>query len=83
MGVALTEELKVIMVIPNLSEVKSHLGTFVRGDLKPSYLSEYSFNVTSWQGVEHWIRGEGGGKQISTRVVTSTINTAQLTLWPH
>ena len=47
MRVALTEELKVIMVIPNLSEVKSHLGTFVRGDLKPSYPSGYSFNVTS------------------------------------
>ena len=28
-------------------------------------------------------KGEGGGKQISTRVVTSTINAAQLTLWPH
>ena len=55
--VALTEELKIIMVIPNLSEVKSHLGTFVRGGLKLSYPSEYSFNVTSWQGVEHWIRG--------------------------
>ena len=48
MGVALTEELKVIIVIPNLSKVKSHLGTFVRGGLKPSYPSEYSFNVTSW-----------------------------------
>ena len=47
MGVALTEELKVIMVIPNISEVKSHLGTFVRGGLKLSYPSEYSFNVTS------------------------------------
>ena len=56
-GVVLTEELKVVMVIPNLSEVKSHLGTFVRGGLKPSYPSEYSFNVISWQGVEHWIRG--------------------------
>ena len=56
-GVTLTEELKVIMVIPNLSEVKSHLETFVWGGLKPSYPSEYSFNVTSWQGVEHWIRG--------------------------
>ena len=56
-GVALTEELKVIMVIPNLSEVKSHLRTFVWGGLKPSYPSEYSFNVTSWQGVEHWIKG--------------------------
>ena len=80
---ALKEELKVIVVIPNLSEVKSHLGTFVRSDLKPSYPSEYSFNVTSWQGVEHWIRGEGGGKQISTRTVTSTIKAAQLTLWLH
>ena len=48
------EELKVIMVIPNLSEVKSHLGTFVRGGLKLSYPSEYSFNI---QGVEQWIRG--------------------------
>ena len=67
---ALKEELKVIMVISNLSKVKSHLGTFVRGGLKPSYLSEYSFNVTSWEGVEHWIRGEGGGKPISTRAVT-------------
>ena len=47
MGVALMEELKIIMVIPNLSEVKSHLRTFVRGGLKPSYPSEYSFNVTS------------------------------------
>ena len=46
MEVALTEELKVIMVIPNLFEVKSHLGIFVRGGLKPSYPSEYSFNVT-------------------------------------
>ena len=45
--VVLTKELKVIMVLPNLSEVKSHLGTFVRGGLKPSYSSEYSFNVTS------------------------------------
>ena len=70
----LKEELKVIMVIPNLSEVKSHLRTFVRGGLKPSYPSEYSFKVTSWQGVEHWIRGEGEGKQISMRAVTSTIN---------
>ena len=56
-GVALTEELKVIMVIPNLSEVKSHLGTFVRGAFKPSYPYEYSFNVISWQGIEHWIKG--------------------------
>ena len=46
-GVALTEELKVIMVIPNLSEVKSHLGTFVGGGLKLSYPSEYTFNMTS------------------------------------
>ena len=46
-GVALTEELKVIMVIPNLSEVKSHLKIFVRGGMKPTYPSEYSFNVTS------------------------------------
>ena len=46
-GVALKEELKVIMVISNLSKVKSHLRTFVQGGLKPSYLSEYSFNVTS------------------------------------
>ena len=43
----LTEELKVVMVIPNLSEVKGHLGTFVRGGLKLSYPSEYSFDVTS------------------------------------
>ena len=76
MGVVLKEELKVIMVIPNLSEVKSHLVIFVRGGLKPSYPFEYYFNVTSWQGVEHWIRGEGGGKQISKRAVTSTINAA-------
>ena len=41
------EELKVIMVIPNLSEVKSDLRTFFRGGLKPSYPSKYSFNVTS------------------------------------
>ena len=47
MGMALMEELKIIMVIPNLSEVKSHLGTFVRGILKPSYPSEYFSNVTS------------------------------------
>ena len=60
-GVALKEELKVIMVIPNLFEVKSHLETFVRSGLKSSYPSEYSFNVTSWQGVEYWIRGEGRG----------------------
>ena len=79
-GVALKEELKVFMVIPNLFEVKSHLGTFVWDGLKPSYPSEYSFNVTSWQGVEHWIRGEEGGKQISTRAITSTINAAQLIL---
>ena len=44
-GVALKEELKVIMVILHLSKVKSHLETFVRGGLKPSYPSEYSFNV--------------------------------------
>ena len=50
---ALMEELKGIMVIPNLSEVKSHLKIFVRGGMKPSYPSEYSFNVTLWQGVEH------------------------------
>ena len=43
----LTGELKVVMVIPNLSEVKSHLETFDRGGLKPSYPSEYSFDVTS------------------------------------
>ena len=47
MGMALTEELKVIMVIPNLSEVNSHLGNFVQDGLKPSYPSEYSFDVTS------------------------------------
>ena len=47
MGMALTEELKVIMVIPNLSEVNSHLENFVQDGLKPSYPSEYSFNVTS------------------------------------
>ena len=41
-GVALTEELKVILVIPNLSEVKSYLGTFVRGGLKLSYHPEHS-----------------------------------------
>ena len=49
----LTEKLKIIMVIPNLSEVKSHLGTFIRGGLKSSYPFEYFFNVTLWQEVEH------------------------------
>ena len=43
--VTLKEELKVIMVILNLSEVKSHLKTFVRGGMKSSYPFEYSFNV--------------------------------------
>ena len=60
-GVALKEELKVFMVIPNLSEVKSHLRTFVRGDLKHSYPSRYSFKGTLWWEVEYWILDEGGG----------------------
>ena len=46
-GMALKEELKVIMVSPNLSEVKSHIETFIRGGLKPSYPPEYYFKVTS------------------------------------
>ena len=60
-GVALKEELKVFVVIPNLSEVKSHLGTFVRGGLKHSYPSGYSFKGTLWWEVEYWILDEGGG----------------------
>ena len=28
-------------------------------------------------------KGEGEGKQISTKAVTSTLNASQLTLWPH
>ena len=42
------EELKFIMVIPNLSEVKGHLGTFIWGGLKPSYPHEYNFKGTLW-----------------------------------
>ena len=60
-GVALKEELKVFMVIPNLSEVKSYLGTFVRGSLKHSYSSRYSFKGTLWREVEYWILDERGG----------------------
>ena len=60
-GVVLKEELKVFMVIPNLSEVKSHLGTFVQGGLKYSYPSRYSFKGTLWREVEYWILDEGGG----------------------
>ena len=60
-GMTLKEELKVFMVIPNLSEVKSHLGTFVRGGLKHSYPPGYSFKGTLWRGVEYWILDEGGG----------------------
>ena len=40
------EELKVIMVIPNLSEVKSHLGKGLQGGLKHSYPLGYYFKGT-------------------------------------
>ena len=42
----LQEELKVIYDDPNLSEVKSHLETFIQGGLKSSYPLEYSFKGT-------------------------------------
>ena len=45
----------------NLSEVKSHLETFIRDGLKPSYSPEYSFKGILWLGVEYYIRDNGGG----------------------
>ena len=61
-GMVLTEELKVIMVIPKLSEVKSHLGTFVWGGLKPSYPSEYSFKCDLMTGSRILDKGWGRRK---------------------
>ena len=48
------------MIDLTLSEVKSHLGIFIRGGLKLSYPPEYSFKGTLWRGVEYWIKDEGG-----------------------
>ena len=49
------------MIGLSLSEVKSHLRTFIRDGLKPSYPPEYNFKGTLWLGVEYWIRDNGGG----------------------
>ena len=56
------EELKVIWV-SNLSEVKSHLGTFIWGGLKPSYHLEYLFQGNLITGSQ--ILDKGWGRRIT------------------
>ena len=66
-------------------EDNDHLGTFVRG----GQYTYQSLKVTSrtdfaTKGMRKYqIKDKNEGKQISGSVVTSALNDAQLTLWPH
>ena len=54
---------KLFIIDLNLFEVKSHLGTFVRGGLKYPYPLGYCFKGTLWQGGQ--ILDKGWGRRIT------------------
>ena len=68
-----------------ISEDNDHLGTSVRG----GQWTSQSLKVTSrmdfaTKGMRKYqIKDKNEGKQISENIVTSALNAAQLTLWPH
>ena len=68
-----------------ISEDNDHLGTSVRG----GQWTSQSLKVTSQMDFatkgmrKYQIKDKNEGKQISENIVTSALNAAQLTLWPH
>ena len=68
-----------------VSEDNDHLGTSIQGGQQPSQ----SLNVTYQKEFatkdvgKNQIKDKDEGQQISGGTVTSALNAAQLTLWPH
>ena len=80
MGMTWEEEMKVIYDSPKIRLRRIHFGNVGLRSVK-IVLSTWPFlKVVSQLGNGHGPRDEGGREQISSRVVTSTLNASQLTL---
>ena len=68
-----------------VSEDNDHLGTSVRGGQYPfQFLKVTSRKDFATKGMRKYqIKDKNEEKQISGSTVTSALNAAQLTLWPH
>ena len=68
-----------------VSEDNDHLGTSVRGGQQTYQSLKVTprINLATKGMRKYQIKDKNEGKQISENIVTSALNAAQLTLWPH